>query len=478
MATLAHSSGVLSTTVLKAFGEAAHKDKTFLKRVLDTYGDPSVRRLIHRQVIITGASALLVKKLEWGRQGVYTEPQIQFVRPESKDAQGDYKYHIPTSLAKNAVQQYRDHIDYIYETYELLHARLTTHLKNADTTPEAGRNAEWRAAIDTQARVALQGIVPLANTSTVGMYASAEAFETLIIRLLSDDLPEARQTGLYVLEELRKTIPHFMEDTDKPEAGGSEIIYRADTRQRITEFVKEHLKETYSPDAKTVQLTDVWPRSEFDLIPDMLYGVTNMSLSDLRQMVASWPYERREQAFNAYLGERLSRRDSPGRALEKARYSWDMVTSFSVFRDLQRHNMADSLEWQLLTPRAGFDVPQLIEEAEMTEEYEDCFDTSLQIHSILHSAGYELEAQYVTLAGHKLRWKFTHNARQAVRFHELHTSQKAAPETRQAVEQMYERLAEVHPYTAKMMEFVGQPDDAELQDLAAERFKEFRRQYL
>jgi len=478
MATLGHSSGVLSTTVLKAFGEAAHKDNTFLKRVLDTYADASVRRLVHRQVIITGASALLVAKLERGRQGVYTEPQVQFIRPESKDADDNYKYFKPSALAKSAADYYTDHLDYIYDAYTSLHARLVDYLQNGSSTPQDGRNAEWKTAIDTEARIALQGIVPLANTSTVGMYASAEAFEHLIIRLLSDELSEARYTGERILEELRKTIPHFMEDADKPQTGGSEIVFRANTAKRMAEFAENYIKETHGSPTKAVQLTDVWPRSEFDLLPDMLYSVTNMPLRAIVELTGTWPYERRERTFTAYLGERLCRRDLPGRALEKARYSWDMLTSFMVFRDLQRQNVADNLEWQLLTPRHGFDIPPLIEKAGLTDEYEDCFDTSLQIHSMLHGAGYPLEAQYATLAGHKMRWMFTHTARQAIRFMEQHTSQRTAPETRHVVEEMHERLGEVHPYIAEIMEFVGQPDDAELRALAADRYNTYKQEQI
>jgi thymidylate synthase ThyX len=76
----------------------------------------------------------------------------------------------------------------------------------------------------------------------------------------------------------------------------------------------------------------------------------------------------------------------------------------------------------------------------------------------LQDAAYKLEAQYVTLAGHRLRWKLTYNARQAIQFHELHTRPQAAPETRAIVRRMHERLAEVHPMIADAMRFVGQTD--------------------
>ena len=73
-----------------------------------------------------------------------------------------------------------------------------------------------------------------------------------------------------------------------------------------------------------------------------------------------------------------------------------------------------------------------------------CFDLSLELYSQLQAAGYALEAQYATLLGHKMRWKVTYNAREAFHFHELRTSPQGHPGYRKLVQQMHEKLAEVH----------------------------------
>jgi thymidylate synthase ThyX len=174
------------------------------------------------------------------------------------------------------------------------------------------------------------------------------------------------------------------------------------------------------------------------------------------------------------MGERLNRRHRPGRALEKAHYSWDLVCDYGIFRDLQRHRMVDDMEWQILTPRYGYEIPELVEEAGLTEEFERCFDISLELHSALQAAGYDTDAQYATLLGHKMRWKFTFNAREAFHFLELRTSPQGHPGYRKLSQQMYEKLAEVHPLTAEGMKFVNQGEDEELTRLAAERYTQFK----
>ena len=138
--------------------------------------------------------------------------------------------------------------------------------------------------------------------------------------------------------------------------------------------------------------------------------------------------------------------------------------------------MVDDLNWQLLSPRYGYDMPSLVEEAGLEELFQKCFDLSLELYSTLQAAGYQLEAQYATLLGHKMRWKVTYNAREAFHFHELRTSPQGHPGYRKLVLEMHEKLAEVHPLIAEAMIFVNKGEDEELTRLAAERYTQFKLQ--
>ena len=140
--------------------------------------------------------------------------------------------------------------------------------------------------------------------------------------------------------------------------------------------------------------------------------------------------------------------------------------------------MVDDLAWQELTPRYGFDIPELIEEANLIDEFENAFEISLKIHSEMIAAGYADEAQYTTLLGHKMRWKITYNAREAFHLHELRTTPQGHPSYRKLVLKMHEKLAEVHPLLAESMKFVNQDEDPELTRLAAERYTQYKLQKL
>jgi thymidylate synthase ThyX len=136
--------------------------------------------------------------------------------------------------------------------------------------------------------------------------------------------------------------------------------------------------------------------------------------------------------------------------------------------------MVDDLEWQVLTPRYGYDVPQLVDDAGLTEKFESCFDLSLKLYSLIQEAGYEYESQYATLLGHKMRWKVTINAREAFQLLELRSSPQGHPGYRKLAIQMHEKISEVHPLLGSAMKFVNQGEDEELTRLAAERYTQFK----
>jgi thymidylate synthase ThyX len=295
---------------------------------------------------------------------------------------------------------------------------------------------------------------------------------------MCEEFVEARETGQKILTEARKIVATFLERADKPEKGGAIIAYRANTRSGVRKLAQKYLPNRYGQHQDPVRLTNVWPRNELDLVPDILYEYSNLSLGEIKDEVSHWSYDKKASVLLAYIGERLNRRQKPGRAIENAHYSWDLVCDYGIFRDLQRHRMVDDLQWQQLTPRYGFDVPELIEEAGLSELYEECFDLSLALYSKLQAAGYETEAQYATLLGHKMRWKMTFNAREAYHFIELRTSPQGHPGYRKLTQQMYEKLAEIHPLLAQGMKFVNQGESPELTRLAAEKYTQFRLQEL
>ncbi len=475
MARLSRRGDDMRVTILDEFAGKADKDAQLLKRVITAYGDNSVQQLGGLHMVVENASNLLTKKLEWGRLAAYLEQSTRYIYFDQKDTAGKYRYYTPDYLKPGLKKQYNQAMDTIFELYSSMVRRLTEHVRATSDVPEKERDIAWQGATRAQACDAVRAVLPGATKSTVGIFASGQALESLIMHLLSDELPEARQTGQALLEQGRKIIPMYLERADKPERGGAMVAYRANTAAAVKKLAKDHLPYSHaSADTEPVTLVDFWPKNELLLVPDMLYEHSNLSLEQLQAEVNAWPYDQKIKVLNAYMGERLNRRHRPGRALEKAHYSWDLVCDYGIFRDLQRHRMVDDMNWQLLTPRYGYEIPKLVEEAGLTDQFEACFDISLKLHSLLQQAGYPLEAQYATLLGHKMRWKVTYNAREAFHLHELRTTPQGHPGYRKLVLQITQKLAEIHPLLAEAMVFVNQDEDPKLTRLAAERYTQYK----
>lgn len=475
MARLSRRGDDMRITILDEFANSMDKDKQLLKRVITAYGDDSVQQLVGLHVVVENASNLLTKKLEWGRLASYLEQSTRYIYYDQKDSGNNYKYYTPEYLEKDVKQKYQKTMDTIFDLYSEIVHKLTDYVRQNSKVPKNEQDVAWKGATRAQACDAARAVLPVATKSTVGIFASGQALESLVSHLLSDEMPEAHAVGRQILNESRKVLSVFLERLDKTDRGVIAMGYRAFTFQEVKEKARKYLPSKYdASDESPVRLTNVWPRNELDLVPDMLYEHSHLSLDVIKEEVSQWPIDRKIEVFNSYMGERFNRRHKPGRALEKAHYSWDLMCDYGIFRDLQRHRIVDDLEWQHLTPRYGYEVPKLVEDAGVSEQFERCFDLSLELYSYLQAEKYEVESQYATLFGHRLRWKITYNAREAFHFHELRTSPQGHPGYRKLVLQMHEQLARVHPMLAEAMKFVNQGEDPELARLAAERYTQFK----
>jgi thymidylate synthase ThyX len=474
MARLSRRADDMRITLLDEFLGEAGKDDQLLQRVITAYGDDSVQQLVGQHVVVEGASNLLTKKLEWGRLAAYLEQSTRYIYLDQRDSDGKYPYYTPDDLKPAVQKKYEAIMDQVFDLYSDMVRKVTEHVRDRSAVPEEERDGAWKGATRAQACDAVRPVLPVAVKTTVGIFASGQALESLIMHLLSDELPEARTTGEKLLKEARKTVSTFLERADKPERGGAWIAYKNNTAQNVRKLSHKYLPNGHSGESDPVTITSFWPKNELDLVADILYEHSGMSLQNIKKEVASWNYDQKTEVLGAFIGERLNRRHRPGRALENAHYSFDLFCDYGIFRDLQRHRIIDDINWQTLTTRYGYEIPELVEETGLSHLFEQCFDLSNELYSYLQEKGYELEAQYATLLGHRMRWKMTMNAREAFHLIELRTAPQGHPGYRQLAKQMHEKIAEVHPLLAGAMKFVNKDEDPELTRLAAERYTQFK----
>jgi hypothetical protein len=162
----------------------------------------------------------------------------------------------------------------------------------------------------------------------------------------------------------------------------------------------------------------------------MLYESLDLPINEVKSTVAQWPYEVKSTLFQEYL-----RRYPNGKALAAAQYEWDFLTELTTLQDMPEA-LRTTARLQLLTPRYGYTMPPEVEDAGLTDEYDDIFDQSLQLQSTLQARGYTAESQYATLLGHKQRWSVVLSIAEIKHLKSF---------TAAAYEPLIARVKEIHP---------------------------------
>ncbi len=476
MARLSRRGSDLREIFLDEFAAAGEDGaKELIDRVVTGYGDDSVQQLITVAAVAEGASNLLTKKIERSRLASYLEQSTRYIYYDQKDANGAYKYFTPSGLPNELATAYRSSLDRIFDLYSEIVRGTTEYVQKKNPAPEipaGGDRAEliaWRGATRAQACDAARPVLPVATRSTVGIVASSQAMEAMIRRLLAEPLGEANDTGRMLLKESRKVIGAFLKRADLPDRGLAWILYLRETKEKLKSLARQYLPAESADFAEPVRLVSSSIKDEMDLVPDMLFEVSELSENELRKAVAAWPADRKQEVFDAYVGARMNRRHKPGRALEKLHYEWEVTADYGTFRDLQRHRIVDAWEWQNLTVKYGYDVPELITNAGYEAQFRACFVESEKLWKTMMDAGLAEEAQYATLLGHKLRYRFMMNAREAFHLLELRTSPQGHPGYRKICQEMHRQLSGLHPRLGAAMKFVNQSGDPPLTRLDAER---------
>ncbi len=188
----------------------------------------------------------------------------------------------------------------------------------------------------------------------------------------------------------------------------------------------EHAAQTGSG----VRLVGRTPRNEFDALPDILYPYSSLTLRELQSDISGWSYEQKAAALETAITA------SP-ESMRHFLYTWDILSSITGFANIASR-FPDAVSHQACSPRYGYQVPEVLEEAGLSDAFETCFDTSLELYSILQAAGKDAEAQYAVLSGHMVRWKLTLTGES------LGKLSLALP-TSSLVRQLLQTVSEVHP---------------------------------
>ena len=438
-------------------------DKVFFE-----YGDDSVAQLGGVHLACEQASNLLTKILEWGRLMAYLEQSTRYIAYDARLG-GRYRfYRDPAILASPLGTRYVGDMDRLFDAYAELLPDVQEWCRERFPKDSGDSDFVYRQSIRAKALDTVRGVLPAASLSNVGIYGTGQAYESLLLRMRSHPLPEARAYAELMLTELRKVIPSFLKRVDLPDRGGVWSQYFEETREATAEIAAKLFGDDQPQAVPEVSLVDFDPEAEDKVLAAMLYPHTSLPEHQVLARVKAMTTDERLALVDAYVGERSNRRHKPGRALERVFYRFDVCSDYGAFRDLQRHRMM-TIEWQSLSPHHGYDLPEAVAAAGLGDRFDDAMARSADLYDAL-AEHFPASASYAVSLAYKVRYVMQFNARQAMHLLELRTGPQGHPAYRRVCQEMHRLVDEQagHHALAAMMRHVDHSEPG-LERLEAER---------
>jgi thymidylate synthase ThyX len=446
-------------------GEEGERAAGLYERVFMGYGDDSIAQVGGAHIACEWVSNILTKVLQRGRLAAYLEQSTRYIpydQPMPEDAGGGYRYYRDEQLGP----RFATAMDELFEIYS--RSLKTTEEWAAERWPRGDEpEPAWRRSIRAKALDLLRGLLPAATLSHVGIFASGQAYEQMLLRLMASPLPEAREFGSMILTELQKVMPSFVARVERPDRGGEWVSYLEARRQATERWVGRLGLDRRAPDdAPAVELIHV-DGSEEDLLASCLFESAQVSETEIRARLDILDADERAQLLADLVGERRNRRHRPGRGFEALRYRFEIVSDYGGFRDLQRHRML-TCQWQRLTPDLGAGVPEEVREAGLGDEYQRALEISRSEFERLEDAELRDAAPYALCLGYRIRYVLDLNAREAMHLIELRSGREGHPTYRAVAHAMHERIASVHPAVAEAMSHVDHSQEPRLERVLSE----------
>ena len=382
---------------------AREKARKIIRRILDQYGDDSVREEASAYIFVRDFSVL--SSMETFQHPLITgiEASTRYINWGQKE-NGMYKYTRPDVLINSKHGQvYTETMDYLFDTYRELWPVVWDYVMLTNPKEEGISESSYLRAIKGRVCDNLRKLLPLGIKTNFGIHADYRSLAELVMNLRASKLAETRAMADEIARELLKINPEFMEVVDS-DHGVSWTLHQKTTRDEVAAL----------PEVKTVYKADEEPRVAVDVLSnDYLFQVIRGALaqtnagadpesidSEARLMVLNGTWEN----FFRSLGQaRKNRR-------HKLPSFFNNVTlrvrlegiSFGSFKDINRHRDIEDKTQPDWKGKMGVFVPADIETigGEVKEKYVEAQHRAISVHDLI-ARHFPIEARRVLTHGTK-----------------------------------------------------------------------------
>jgi thymidylate synthase ThyX len=451
-------------------GAEGKRAADLFERIFLGYGDDSVAQLGGAHIACEWTSNLLTKILQRPRLAAYLEQSTRYIAYDDTLPGFGFRYHRDARFGP----EYERALDELFATYGRLLEETTGWVGETFRRADDQSAAAHARAVRAKALDLVRGLLPAATLSHVGIYASGQTYEQLVLHLLAHPLAEARAYGQMLLEELQQIIPSFVTRVPREDRGGRWIQYLRERREAADGAARRlGLEERGGVDAPSVTLVRAHG-TEPELLAALLYESAACGDEDALRAVEALAPAEQAALLRELVGDRENRRHRPGRGFETLRYRFEIVSDYGAFRDLQRHRLL-TCQWQRLSPDLGADLPDELVRAGLGGEYERALEVSRAEHDRLRGEGFVEEAPYALSLAYRIRYVLELDAREALHLIELRSGREGHPSYRAVAHEMQRAIAAVHPNVAAAMSHVDDSTEERLERLLSEMRNEAKR---
>ena len=435
---------------------AVRRAEEFYERVLVGYGDDSVAELAGAHVAVERTSTLAAKALEDSRIGISPlEKSTRYVRFDRPGPDGRHLFYRGPELAH---PEYEPAADALFAAYSSMVEPVTEAIRARYPIESGETDRAWKSATRAKALDLLRGLLPAAALTNLGLFGNGRAFEYLITKMAAHELPECQRLAADLHQELALVIPAFVKRALDDRYGRPAAERMARIREATAVIAKHGATEPVA--GPSVRLLEFDPDAERKVVAAALFPYSSLSLEEQTADPA--------QVLEALLGDRANRRQRAPRALEHAQYTFEIVANFGAYRDLHRHRMLTQ-DRQLLATSLGYDLPPGLADLGMADRFRAAVEGAAVAHQSLERDAGPALAQYIVPLAFRVRWYFRANLREVYHLCELRTTPQGHPDYRWVAQEMFRRVAEVHPRLARYAGFVDMGPGDELERRRSER---------
>ena len=296
---------------------------------------------------------------------------------------------------------------------------------------ENDTNAEraYKSAIRARSLDDIRAILPSSTVTNIGVSGNARSYISLIQRLSSSGLMEAKELSDMIYNEL---------DSDY-----GQIIRSA--RNRHGEKYVEYLKERNS----------IYQYHERNQSPQsMIMSYNKWNLDHISELMGINSMDRNEFLLKA-ASIRTNRRDKLPRVFEFVDITFSLKMNYGIFREFQRHRFMSIVRGSLM-PDFGYDIPELIElDPEIKNQFVSIVDRAIQFHEeIIKDSNNSEAAQYVLPMCINHQMIVHTNLRELCYFAELRTTPHAHDDIRNLALSMVRNFISHEPECEPIFKFI------------------------